>query len=164
MTPRWGHCKITAPGPLGYFCFTTKVPKNVPKPTVLDSLERHPMGDAHYGGIFVLRSSCGLSGLNRTCSRVSGEAATRRFVFEGFQICWGAAVLSFWWPTSTLRITGDGCAVRREAAQQQAQPIEPVGSRRSPAHQRRHEGRTNPGIVGGQTKRHIGDSQGGGAP
>ena len=44
-------------------------------------------------------------------------------------------------------------------------PIEQVGRRRRPAHQRRHSARTNQGIAGGQTKtRHSGDSQGGPPP
>ena len=43
-------------------------------------------------------------------------------------------------------------SVQREgtAAQQRNLPLEFVGSRRSPAHQRRHSNRTKQGIVGGQ--------------
>ena len=58
-----------------FFCHATKEGKNAPKPTVLDSLRALPYGNTSLRGNLFLRSSCSPSGINRTASRISGEAS-----------------------------------------------------------------------------------------
>ena len=61
-----------------YFSLVGKVPKVHQNLRFWTPFEHRPCGGRailYYGGYFVLRSSCSLSGLNRTGSRVLGEAS-----------------------------------------------------------------------------------------
>ena len=148
-----------------YFSLVGKVGKSTPEPAALDSLAHRPEGDTLCFVLFCLRcdledwlfcgvpwaasgrSVCGYALLADIAAAPKAPASTigaRRY-------------------SAVLAVDADQFKKRRSS---DPPPIDPVGSRRSPARQRRHWLRTKQGIVGGKNQhpRHSGASQGGPPP
>ena len=135
----------------GYFCLVTKVPKNTPGPRSWTPFRHCAVRNTLFFDLFCARTLVWFA-LNRT---VFPLCRAKRLFEPGF---WessnllgrGASVVLV--DIDTLVFYGDGCAPIPAAAPQRNLPIESVVSRRSPAHQRRHQNRTTKVASEGKNK------------